>query len=204
MERFLDELPTNAYAVPNSNSYLAHIPNTAPQRIYEAYEEKYHHIYEISQDARGFIHVTQPEEQTLAMPTTLDPQVERDAVEELINAYFSEIAPVFPVVTREEFLSNSKPDPFLLYCMCLVTAARREVQQPVFEAIRFAVNTIIKAKDILSTPTLTNVQAILIMCMSADCHSQFVPAALSAVYVRLGAAIRMVGYSASFLGVASC
>ncbi|KAH8827027.1 fungal-specific transcription factor domain-containing protein [Flagelloscypha sp. PMI_526] len=177
---------TVSHALNHSN------PQLVPARIYESYDEKYHHAYEVSQNSKGFIQVSHPDsEDDLSMPTTLDPHVERDAVERLLNAYFTDVVHDFPVVTREEFLSNSKPDPFLLYSMCLVAAARRDVEQSLFESIRFAVNTIIKAKDVLSTPSLANVQGILILCMSADCHSQFVPQALSSLWIRLGAAIRM-------------
>jgi hypothetical protein len=41
---------------------------------------------------------------------------------------------------------------------------------------------------------MANVQALLILCMTGDCHSQFVPTALSAMWARLGSAIRMVGF----------
>jgi len=76
--------------------------------------------------------------------------------------------------------------------MCLVAAARRGVPQKVFDSIRYAVNSVLKAEDVLSTASIVNVQALLILCMTGDCHSQFVPNALSALWIRLGAAIRMV------------
>ena len=117
--------------------------------------------------------------------------IARDVVEPLLNAYFKEIAPVLPIITREEFLSTQSPPPILLYSMCLVAAARRSVPQSTFEHIRYAVNAIIKAEDVLSTATIANVQALLILCMVGDCHSQFVPNALSAMWIRLGTAIRM-------------
>jgi hypothetical protein len=76
--------------------------------------------------------------------------------------------------------------------MCLVAAARREVPHKIFDSIRYAVNNIIKADDVLSTASIVNVQALLILCMTGDCHSQFVPNALSSLWIRLGTAIRMV------------
>jgi hypothetical protein len=121
-------------------------------------------------------------------------RIERDVVEKLVNAYFSEIAPTLPVITQAEFLSTPSPPPILLYSICLVAAARREVPQNVFDAIRYAVNTVIKAEDVLSTASIVNVQSLLILCMVGDCHSQFVPTALSALWIRLGTAIRMVSY----------
>jgi len=62
----------------------------------------------------------------------------------------------------------------------------------VFDGIRYAVNSVIKAEDVLSTSSIVNVQALLILCMTGDTHSQFVPSALSALWIRLGTAIRMV------------
>jgi hypothetical protein len=68
------------------------------------------------------------------------------------------------------------------------------VPQSVFDSIRFAVNSVIKAEDVLSTASIANVQALLILSMVGDSHSQFVPNALSALWIRLGTAIRMVGF----------
>ena len=117
---------------------------------------------------------------------------ERDMIEKLVNAYFTEISPVLPVITQAEFVASPSPPPILLYSICLVAAARREVPQSVFDSIRYAVNNVIKSEDILSTASIANVQSLLILCMVGDCHSQFVPNALSALWVRLGTAIRMV------------
>lgn len=132
-------------------------------------------------------------EQQQSVPKPVDVRIDRDMIEQLVNGYFADIAPLLPVVTQAEFLSTSPPSPILLYSMCLVAAARREVPQGVFDSLRYAVNSIIKNDDVLSTASIVNVQALLILCMTGDCHSQFVPNALSALWVRLGAAIRMVG-----------
>lgn len=127
------------------------------------------------------------------LPKPVDVRIERDMVEKLVNAYFTEIAPILPVITQAEFLTNSSPSPILLYSICLVAAARRDVPQNVFDSIRYTVNTVIKAEDVLSTASIANVQSLLILSMVGDCHSQFVPNALSALWIRLGTAIRMVG-----------
>jgi hypothetical protein len=162
--------------------------------LYENYDARHHHTWEVSQSGDGLIQVVEPTGGD-ALPTLqkpIDMRIERDMVEKLINAYFSEIAPVLPVITQSEFLSNSSPPPILLYSICLVAAARREVPQTVFDTIRYAVNSVIKAEDVLSTASIANVQSLLILCMVGDCHSQFVPNALSALWIRLGTAIRMV------------
>lgn len=158
---------------------------------------RYHHTFEVSRNGDGLIQVQKPatDEQQLAHPKTIDLHIERDVVENLINAYFTDVAPMLPIVTQAEFLATHNPPPILLYSMCLVAAARRETPQKIFDSIRYAVNNVIKAEDVLSTPSIVNVQALLILCMTGDTHSQFVPNALSALWVRLGTAIRMVSIS---------
>jgi len=142
----------------------------------------------------GLIQVQRPddEEKRVTHPKTVDLHIEPETIEQLLNAYFKDVAPMLPIVTRSDFLANPNPPPILVYSMCLVAAARREVPQSIFDTIRHAVNTIIKADDVLSTASVVNVQALLILSMTGDCHSQFVSSALSALWIRLGAAIRMV------------
>lgn len=164
-------------------------------RTYEAYDLRYHHSWDLSADGDGIIRVHEPEqgELQLALPKPIDLRIERDVVEQLVNAYFSDVAPMLPVVTREEFIANNPPPPILLYAICLVAATRRNVPQMVFESIRYTVNSLIKAEDVLSTASIVNMQSLLVLAMVGDCHSQYVPHALSALWVRLGCAIRMVG-----------
>lgn len=179
---------------PTTAVHLLHSQATISSRIYESYDQRYHHTWEVSKNGDGLIQVEEPptEEQPAAQPRPADLRVDRDVIENLLNAYFTEIAPVFPVIKQIEFLADPCPPPMLLYSMCLVAAARRDVPQNVFDSIRYVVNGIIKAEDVLSTASIANVQALLILCMVGDCHSQFVPNALSALWIRLGTAIRMV------------
>ena len=178
---------------PTSVAYLLHSQASISARIYENYDLRWNHKIEVSQK-EGLIQVHRPddEEKRVAHPKTLDLHIEPETIEQLLNAYFQDIAPILPIVTRSEFLANPNPPAILLYSMCLVAAARREVPQGIFDTIRHAVNTIIKADDVLSTASVVNVQALLILSMTGDCHSQFVSSALSALWIRLGAAIRMV------------
>lgn len=178
---------------PTSPAHLLHSQATISSRVYETYDQRYHHTFKVSKSGDGLIQVQKPvDEQPLTHPRSADLHIERDVIEKLVNAYFSDVAPILPIITKAEFLQTSNPSPILLYSMCLVAAARREVPQKVFDSIRFAVNSIIKADDVLSTASIVNVQALLILCMTGDCHSQFVPTALSALWIRLGTAIRMV------------
>jgi hypothetical protein len=179
---------------PTSPAHLLHSQATINSRIYESYDQRYHHSFEISKSGDGLIHVQKPsqeDQQHIMHNKQLDLQIDRDVIEKLVNAYFKDVAPILPIVTEAEFLATPNPAPILVYSMCLVAAARRDVPQKVFDSIRYTVNTVIKGEDVLSTASIVNVQALLILCMTADCHSPFVPNALSALWIRLGAAIRM-------------
>ncbi|KAF7363561.1 hypothetical protein MSAN_01012700 [Mycena sanguinolenta] len=178
---------------PTSAAHLLHSQASISSRIYEGYDSRYHHSFEVTRSGDGLIRVEKPvpSEGAPSVPKPVDLHIEPQVVEQLLNAYFAEVAPILPIMTQAEFLATPAPAPILLYSMCLVAAARREVPQTVFDSIRYAVNGVIKAEDVLSTPSMANVQALLILCMTGDCHSQFVPTALSAMWARLGSAIRM-------------
>jgi len=186
---------------PTSPTHLLHSQATINSRIYEKYDLRYQHSFEVTKSGEGLIQVQKPanDDQHHIHPKPMDLHIERDVMENLLNAYFADVAPMLPIITEEEFLATQNPPAILMYSMCLVAAARREVPQNIFDSIRYMVNSIIKEEDVLSTASFTNLQAILILCMTTDCHSQFVPTALSALWARLGAAIRMVGFLFSSL-----
>jgi Fungal specific transcription factor domain len=179
---------------PTSAAFLLHSTTTVPTRAYENYDLRYHHTWEISKSGDSFIQVTEPKasESTPALSRSIDLRIERDVVERLVNSYFNDVAPMFTVVSRDEFLSSSSPPPILLYAICSVAAACRDVPPAIFDNLRHAVSTVIKAEDVLSTASTVNLQALLVLGMCADCHSQFVSDALSAFWLRLGTAVRMV------------
>ncbi|KAF8844890.1 hypothetical protein BDN67DRAFT_942357 [Paxillus ammoniavirescens] len=178
---------------PTTAVHLLHSQATISSRIYESYDQRYHHTWEVSKNGDGVISVQSmpSDDKHASHPKPVDLRLEPEVIQNLVNAYFEDIAPILPIVTQAEFLANPSPSPILLYSMCLVAAARREEPQSVFDSIRYAVNGVIKTEDVLSTASIANVQALLILSMVGDCHSQFVPNALSALWVRLGTAIRM-------------
>ncbi|KAK7054697.1 hypothetical protein VNI00_003160 [Paramarasmius palmivorus] len=187
---------------PTSTAHLLHSQATISPRHYQGYDARYNHTFQVSKSGDGLIQVQKPTkaEQPASVVKPVDYHVDQNVLERLVNTYFTEVAPLLPVITKAEFLAHSTPPPILLYSMCLVTAARREIPQQVFDSIRHSVDTIIRTDDVLSNASIVNVQALLILCMTGDCHSQFVPSALSALWVRLGAAIRM----AQDLGLHRC
>ncbi|EJD05925.1 uncharacterized protein FOMMEDRAFT_104282 [Fomitiporia mediterranea MF3/22] len=178
---------------PTSMTHLLHSTATIPPRAYHSYDQRYHHTWEVGKTGDGLIQVLEPTGDTPSLSKPIDLHVERDVIEKLINSYFTDVAPLVPIITQAEFLtlSDPSPPPILLYSICLVAASKRDVPQAVFDHLRVAVNDVIKSEDVLSTANIVNVQSLLILCQCADCHSQFVPNALSALWIRLGTAIRM-------------
>ncbi|KAI6036519.1 fungal-specific transcription factor domain-containing protein [Pisolithus microcarpus] len=178
--------PTNAI-------HLLHSQATISSRVYESYDQRYHHTWEVSKSGDGLIsvHNAPADDKQSPHPKPIDLHVGPEVIQDLVNAYFREIAPILPIITQAELLANPSPPPVLIYSMCLVAAARREVSQSVFDSIRYIVNNVIKTEDVLSTASIANVQALLILSMVGDSHSQYVPNALSALWIRLGTAIRM-------------
>lgn len=173
--------------------HLLRSHQTTSSRIYENDDPKYYQSFNVALSADGLVVVrnSSADERLQAHNSMPVLHVERVVIEQLVNSYFTEISPILPILTKADFIANPKPPPILLYSICLVAATRRHVPSPIFDSIRFTVNNLIKADDVLSTPTIVNVQSLLILCMTGDCHSQFVPDALSALWVRLGTAIRM-------------
>jgi hypothetical protein len=209
--RFKKKKPENGLEEQaNSGSHLPGMSNTSEvardvgilatisSRMYESYDMRYQHTWDVSKTGDGLITVEKPSVEdthasSIKLPKPAEVRLERDAVESLLNAYFHHVALLLPVITQNEFvaLSGKPPPAILLYSMCLVAAARREVPQNIFDSIRHAVNNVIKVEDVLSTASIVNVQSLLILSMTGDSHSQFVPTALSALWIRLGTAIRM-------------
>ncbi|KAG8883115.1 hypothetical protein FRB97_007252 [Tulasnella sp. 331] len=176
---------------PTSLSFILHSTPSIPVRTFQNYDARYHQTWEVGKSGDGFIKVrdnTSPPSSSHGVdkdgsgvmkggnPSTssqavADFPLSRDMLATLINDYFREIYPQFPVITEAEFLSNPSPPPVLLYAICSVAAARRSVPKEVFESLRAAVNQIIRADDVLSTASIVNVQALLILGMSGDVHS---------------------------------
>ena len=175
-------------------AYLLHSTATLPTRAYQNYDLRYHLNVETNKAGETFIQVTEPapNEASPVLSRSMELRVETDMIERLINIYFNDLAPNFPVITRQEFLETSPPPPILLYAICSVAAASREISSQVFENLRNAVSMVIKSEDVLSTTSMSNVQALLVLGMCGDCHSRYVPAALSAFWLRVGTAVRMV------------
>ncbi|EUC61692.1 fungal specific transcription factor domain protein [Rhizoctonia solani AG-3 Rhs1AP] len=180
---------------PTSLSFLVHSTATIPVRTMESYDTRYHQTWQVGASGEGFIQVLEPstanQPATAPLPKPLEHRVERETLQNLINAYFREVAPTFCVITRDEFVRSPAPPPVLLYSMCVVAACSRRVERGVFEALRSTLASVMRNDDVLSVSSVANVQALLILSMNGDCHSVSVPNATSAAWLRAGAAIRM-------------
>ncbi|KAG8763417.1 hypothetical protein FRC11_004028 [Ceratobasidium sp. 423] len=180
---------------PTSLSFLVHSTATIPVRTMESYDTRYHQTWQVGASGEGFIQVLEPstpnQAASVPLPKPLEHRIERETLQNLINAYFREVSPTFCVITRDEFVRSPAPPPVLLYSMCVAAACSRRVERGVFEALRGTLASVMRNDDVLSVSSVANVQALLILSMNGDCHSVSVPNATSAAWLRAGAAIRM-------------
>ena len=186
------------FAGPTSISFLLHSTATIPPHTFDNYDLRHHTAFDISSTGDGLIKVyhparsSDPNSPSFALPSGVENRLPQDVIEQLVNSYFQNIAPLFPVVSRVEFLKEGKENPLLVYAVCGVAATRRDVPREVFNSLRTTINGIIKHNDVLSDTSLVNIQSLLILACVGDLHSQPLTAATSAAANRLGVAIRMV------------
>ncbi|KAL7412840.1 fungal-specific transcription factor domain-containing protein [Mrakia frigida] len=182
---------------PTSISFLLHSTATIPPHTFDNYDLRHHTAFEISSTGDGLIKVyhpprsSDPNSPSFNIPSGIESRLAPDIIERLVNSYFQNVAPLFPVVSRGEFLKEGKESPLLLYAICGVAATRRDVPREVFNSLRTTINGIIKHNDVLSDTSLVNIQSLLILSQVGDLHSQPLTAATSAAANRLGVAIRM-------------
>ncbi|WVQ95647.1 hypothetical protein IAU59_002745 [Kwoniella sp. CBS 9459] len=185
---------------PTSISFLLH--TTIPSIPSEAYDLRHHNSWEILEDGNGIIRVNappsgnshadaDPTDPTRAHNKLNKPVLSAHTMSLLVNAYFDEVAPLFPIVSRSEFAARSSPNPLLLYSICGLGATRRQFPREVFAGVRGVINGILRSNDILSDARLENVQALLLLAQVGDLHAQPTAATASASLIRTGAAIRM-------------
>ncbi|KAF8333946.1 fungal-specific transcription factor domain-containing protein [Cantharellus anzutake] len=162
----------------------------------------YQQAWKVIRSGDGFIEVLQDTGPDPYLPRDSErgPEpVERHVLERLVNYYFKNIAPIFPIVTEDEFLhgtgdsasSNYRPSPVLLYAICVMSATARGTPLSVFENLRKILNHIMKTDDVVSNASLSNIQALLIMGMTGEPHGRVVSHAMSAGWLRVSTAIRM-------------
>ncbi|KAK8850554.1 hypothetical protein IAR55_004472 [Kwoniella newhampshirensis] len=185
---------------PTSISFLLH--TTIPSIPSEAYDLHHHNSWEVLEDGNGLIRVNappnamgyadaDPQDPTKAHNRLNKPILSGHTMSLLVNAYFNEIAPLFPIISRSEFAAKSSPSPLLLYSICGLGATRRQFPREVFSGVRGVINGLLRSNDILSDARFENVQALLLLAQVGDLHAQPTAATASASLIRTGAAIRM-------------
>lgn len=197
---------------PTSLSYILHASDAIP--ALHNFDLRYHQTWRASRSGQGFITISEQHDAQDRDEASGDkPQtVEREVLERLVNYYFKNIAPMFPVVTETEFLHGTgesesrdrlsdtsyRPAPLLLYAICVMAATARDVPLHVFESLRIMLNTVIRSDEVLSNATLVNIQALLIAGMTGEPHSRVLSHGTSVGLLRVGTAIRMVNSTFSF------
>lgn len=213
---------------PTSLSYILHSTASLPRHSVEEYDMRNHQTWQFTtDDGDGIIRVCNPPTSSSfkqgsgyaeSSPSEGPSQPQKPVltaalISTLVNSYFTHIAPLFPIVCKKDFVKGGNPPPLLLYAMAGVASTRRGVKKEVFNAIRAVINGLIRNNDVLSDPSLTNVQALvsrvrcnpfclnsradyasisqLILSMAADIHAQPTSTAVGASVTRISAAIRM-------------
>ena len=198
---------------PTSLSFLLH--TTLPASAAEAYDLREHNRWEVSDEGNGFLRVTAPpvngqeesDDPTRSYKNLVRPHLNAEMITDLVNAYFEQIAPLFPVVQKSR-LTKNPPSPFLLYSMCGLGATLRRFPREIFTGVRGVINGMLRSNDILSDARFENVQALvrlvfpsgqsrtevmqLLLGQVGDLHAQPTASTASASLVRLASAIRMV------------
>ncbi|WWC92343.1 uncharacterized protein L201_007298 [Kwoniella dendrophila CBS 6074] len=185
---------------PTSIAFLLH--TTIPTIPSEGFDIRHHNSWEVLEDGNGVIRVNappsapahadaDPADPTRAHNRLNKPVLSGQTMSLLVNAYFKEVAPLFPVISRAEFASKSTPSPLLLYSICGLGATRRQFPREIFAGVRGVINGLLRSNDILSDARFENVQALLLLAQVGDLHAQPTAATASASLIRTSAAIRM-------------
>jgi hypothetical protein len=157
-------------------SYILHSTASLPRQNLQEYDIKNHQTWQFTtDDGDGIIRVCNPPTSssfkqgsgyTESSPSESSNQPQKPVltaalISTLVNSYFTHIAPLFPIVNKKEFVKGGNPPPLLLYAMAGAASTRRGVKKEVFNAIRAVINGLIRNNDVLSDPSLTNVQALV-------------------------------------------
>ncbi|KAF8319282.1 hypothetical protein DL93DRAFT_170297 [Clavulina sp. PMI_390] len=193
---------------PTSLTYILHSSSTMP--AVDSFDLRYHQTWRVGRSGEGFIQIYDrgdpiPDEEDEEDATRRG--LERDLLQELVNFYFENISPLFPVVTKHEFLhgieedsftppkpadaQTYEPSPVLLYAICTIAATARQYPAKLFDSLRIILNHHIRTADVMSIASLTNIQALLITGMTAEAHGRAPGHSISAAWLRVSAAIRM-------------
>ncbi|TIC74687.1 hypothetical protein E3Q00_01641 [Wallemia mellicola] len=172
---------------PTSISYLVHSQAQLPtsvERNLKDVDDRYHQKSSLTPNGDGWIHQMQnrpgSSHDRIQKPPTIQKEIsqtrqtndlplDEETKQMLLDIYFSEIAPIFPVLT---------------------TATGRQVPLETLNVCRSALNDSL-AGSTLSRSSLVTIQALLICSLNTDAHSTALGSSGSSIWLRSGAAIRM-------------
>ncbi|ORY27489.1 hypothetical protein BCR39DRAFT_538261 [Naematelia encephala] len=180
---------------PTSLSYILHSAPTVPLSSLAPFASSHGYTIRSQSQGEGFIEcstdarmiaIQDPDEPIL---TALRSSSWGEVVSRLVERFLVDIAPLLPIVTREQVPSAG---PTLLHAMAAVASSRRNCPREIFDTLRFILRRDLAEQDTLSDPTRENVQILLVSCLVDDLAVQAGTAApLSVLRARLNSAIRM-------------
>lgn len=114
--------------------------------------------------------------------------VSASTIEQLVNAYLTTHAPLFPVLSRADFLVTKPLDPLLLWNICGVAAMTPQVPEYVLRTIKMNIALVSKEVDQTSRSEIQTIQALLMFAVSGESERGMIG---TKVWNSLGLAIRM-------------
>ncbi|KDN53384.1 hypothetical protein K437DRAFT_69739 [Tilletiaria anomala UBC 951] len=193
--------PDSSVLGPTSIAYLVHSTAFVPSAALEDHDIKHHQTFEVGASGDGIIKfhkvprtrgsVSSDEELPTELPEVVRSRLAGDVAEKLVNSYFERIAPMFPIITKSEFLHLSPPPPLLLYAVCSVAALARDVPREVLTAVRSTLAILLRDSDVLSNSSSVAIRALLVMSLHQDVHGSTAVQCGARSWNRLGCAVRM-------------
>ncbi|BGP39973.1 hypothetical protein JCM10450v2_003953 [Rhodotorula kratochvilovae] len=155
-----------------------------PSEDLQAVDQEFGHRRAID----GSVTVTLPKAGALLPP---DVRLTSETVLRLLQHFSAHILPLWPVVTVEEIRSLETLSPVTLLSICVIAAASRQFPYALFNTVRAYFKTAVEMSDVFKTSSIANMQALLIMTMSAEPHGPTASGGGSMSFLRTGIAARM-------------
>jgi hypothetical protein len=137
--------------------------STLPVEALASYNLRYSIDSKSLQSGDGFIEIS---ERVGGPSTVIQPDVplgdHRMFVEQLVNHFFAIHSPLFPVLSRADFIASSPFDPLLLYVICGTSSISLRMPSGVMRMFRAHISNLFRRDDFGETSNLQTVQALLL------------------------------------------
>lgn len=193
---------------PTSMSYLMHSTTSFPLERMNAYDTKHFQKLEARDSGDGLIKVWVDQFRAssgddygdaeggpggeIRMPNSPDGGsglvIPAAVAEQLVNYFFTSLVHLYPIMSREDFLSTVPLSPLLFYAICGVSAMNRKVDPQIRKAIREVMLGMHRHNEILAQSDLSTIQSLLLYSFSMEFERQ---RGGSLTWNALGSAIRM-------------